>query len=259
MDIHELWEELCLISGLKPGRGFRFLCRDDDKCLDMLVGYLDDFNQEIGGTHLREQLRSILVLLDRIQHAIPDSNPDQYARIRKIYPRKSPYLPLKDEDEEDRVIAIGTFDQEGNSIRGENTLLPRGYVSFYKLFRHQLITLQQVTTRIVAEEWCGGQFCAVGWEQRQSISTNASGARKSPNLFCLYKPYCYLQAWIDRDSLPPRQTAFPVEPEMSFEGEFYEIVNTHREARSTFVLLTGDLNRFKFVGRGYRHATVDRL
>jgi hypothetical protein len=254
MDIYELWEELCLISGLKPGDGLRVLYRNEIKCLDMLIGYLNDLNLEIDSSHLREQLRSIILLLDWVQYAIPDSNPDRYERIRKIYPNSLPYLPLR--DEEDMVIAIGTFDQEGNSIRGENTLLPRGYVSVWKPFLHHLIFLKQVITRIVSEEWNGGQFCTVGWEQ---MSTNASGARKSPNFFCLYKPYCYLQAWIDRNSLPPRQTAFPLEPEMSFEGEFYEIVNTHREARSMFVPPTGDLNRLIFVGRGNWHATVDRL
>ncbi|PVF98447.1 hypothetical protein CPB86DRAFT_705323, partial [Serendipita vermifera] len=51
------------------------------------------------------------------------------------------------------------------------------------------------------------------------------------NLFCLRVPYFYLQAWLHRETLPPRQIAFPSEPDMSFEGELYEIINTRKKAR----------------------------
>jgi hypothetical protein len=69
----------------------------------------------------------------------------------------------------------------------------------------------------------------------EPATTNASVLRGSSNFFCLYKPYFYLQAWINRDSLPPRQVAFPLEPDMTFEGEFYEIVHSRRKERSIFL------------------------
>jgi hypothetical protein len=114
-------------------------------------------------------------------------------------------------------------------------------------------------TRLVSHVADGGCFWGTGSELDRNIFTNASAKRGSPNFFCLYKPYFYLQAWIDRDSLPPRQIAFPHEPEMSFEGEFYEIVNTHTQRRGMFVPSIDNPNRFIFVGRDKWYTTMDRL
>jgi hypothetical protein len=95
----------------------------------------------------------------------------------------------------------------------------------------------------------GGVFRGVGWESTQSIPSNASANLGVPSFFCLYKPYFYLQAWIDRDSLPPRQIAFPLEPDMSFEGEFYEIINTHRNNRSrVYFLFSTSVHSYSLVG-----------
>ncbi|PVF98442.1 hypothetical protein CPB86DRAFT_361019 [Serendipita vermifera] len=65
--------------------------------------------------------------------------------------------------------------------------------------------------------------------RRRSLELYA--VNHTTNLLCLRAPYYYLQAWLDRDSLPPREIAFPHEPEMSFEGELYEIVNSHPDNR----------------------------
>jgi hypothetical protein len=67
-------------------------------------------------------------------------------------------------------------------------------------------------------------------------------AWNTSNFFCLRAPYHYLQCWLDRESLPPRQTAFPLEPDMSFEGEFYEVVNYMAGGRGMFILV---INRWK--------------
>ncbi|PVF92476.1 hypothetical protein CPB86DRAFT_183459 [Serendipita vermifera] len=72
--------------------------------------------------------------------------------------------------------------------------------------------------------------CFTGIEEGDSeVSTDARSS--TLNFFCLRGPYLYLENWVDRDSLPPRQIAFPLEPNMSFEGEFYEIINTRLESR----------------------------
>lgn len=57
---------------------------------------------------------------------------------------------------------------------------------------------------------------------------------QSDAFFCLRGPYLYLQSCIDRDPLPPRQIAFPLGPDMSFEEEFYEIVN-YRATRREYI------------------------
>jgi hypothetical protein len=80
----------------------------------------------------------------------------------------------------------------------------------------------------------GGRFDGVEGEDEQ-IETDTT-AWNSSDFFCLRAPYLYLQCWLDRDSLPPRQTAFPLEPDMSFEGEFYEIVN-YMSGRGMFILV----------------------
>ena len=47
------------------------------------------------------------------------------------------------------------------------------------------------------------------------------------SIFLCEHCYHYLEAWIDRDSLPPRSVAFPDDPKpMSFAGELYEIVTS---------------------------------
>jgi hypothetical protein len=64
---------------------------------------------------------------------------------------------------------------------------------------------------------------------QQETILDADGNRL--DFFCLRAPYLYLKCWVHRDSLPPRQVAFPLEPDMSFEGEFYEIVHTRNLSR----------------------------
>ncbi|THU79772.1 hypothetical protein K435DRAFT_697119 [Dendrothele bispora CBS 962.96] len=58
-------------------------------------------------------------------------------------------------------------------------------------------------------------------------NTVCTSYRGSTNFFALEGPYRYLEAWIDRASLPPRSVAFPQDPvNMDFAGELYEIVNS---------------------------------
>jgi hypothetical protein len=121
------WDELCLICGLKPKEGPKLLFPSREECLDKLVGHLNGLETEMDGMQLWKELEDILSLLEEIQDADPDTY--TYAMFREIYPGPLPYLPFNPGDP--RVIAIGTFDDRGESIRGERTCLPRGYVSCF--------------------------------------------------------------------------------------------------------------------------------
>jgi hypothetical protein len=81
----------------------------------------------------------------------------------------------------------------------------------------------------------GGRFEGVEGESGTIVTETSPG--DTSNFFCLRDPYFYLQCWVDRNSLPPRQTAFPQEPDMSFEGEFFEIVNSRPEGHRMSELL----------------------
>jgi hypothetical protein len=222
------------------------LYRDIDKCLDTLMWHLKGPFHRWRDRQLREEIRNMLLLFERTSNLGPDSIP--YTTFKKNSNISLPYFPTGPGD--GRAIAIGRFNQAGAPIRGDTTRLPRGYVSFSASFPHHLITLKQVERRFVCNDAdYGGVFREVGWESIQSIPSNASATLGVPSFFCLYRPYFYLQAWIDCDSLPPRQIAFPLEPDMSFEGEFYEIINTHQKNRSmlSFLFLT-PVNSYSLVG-----------
>jgi hypothetical protein len=98
--------------------------------------------------------------------------------------------------------------------------------------------MQIVTTRLV---YCatgyGGCFEGVEGIDGTTDDVETDASTNSNDFFCLRAPYFYLQKWIDRNSLPPRQTVFPLEPDMTFEGEFYEIVNYRGEGRCTYLLV----------------------
>jgi len=62
--------------------------------------------------------------------------------------------------------------------------------------------------------------------------TACQGEWDNPNVFALEGPIKYLQQWINWNTLPGREVGFPYDPApMSFEGEFYEIVNTQQDRR----------------------------
>lgn len=107
-----------------------------------------------------------------------------------------------------RSIAIGHLDESGNSKPSSG---------------------RAVTTRLVYESTgYGGNFEKVEG-QGNKVRTQADSY--TWNFFCLRAPYFYLQSWIDWDSLPPRHVVFPLEPDMNFEGEFWEIVNAYSHRR----------------------------
>lgn len=52
------------------------------------------------------------------------------------------------------------------------------------------------------------------------------------NVFFCERCYAFLEAWVDRDALPPRERAFPGAREpLSFAQELYEVINSRKARR----------------------------
>ncbi|PVG01671.1 hypothetical protein CPB86DRAFT_812300 [Serendipita vermifera] len=204
------WDELCLICGLRPGGGPDALFGDLDECVEMILNSLKEqkLKLRLNKKQARAEIRKVLKLFD----AEDEDTPTEYEKAivdGSIPP--GPYFPLTSESWDGwAAIAIGVFDEDDDDIEPAKG--------------------NMVTTRLVScPTGYGGSFEGVeGMDE--DVTTDAS--TNSNNFFCLRAPYYYLQAWVDRDSLPPRQTAFPLEPDMSFEGEFYEIINSKPDSRS---------------------------
>ncbi|PVG01680.1 hypothetical protein CPB86DRAFT_83534 [Serendipita vermifera] len=202
------WDELCAICGLSPGGGpyeiFANGCLED--CLDAIIESLAKQNLalDINESELRSELRSVLRLFKLEALEVPTA----YEEATKSGSISSgSYFPFhSDQWDGWKAIAIGVFDDSFSDPEGL-TKLSQGYA---------------VTTRLVTHPTGNGGLFEGIEGQIGLLTTNASAYEG--NLFCLRTPYLYLQSWVDRDSLPLRRTAFPFEPEMSFEGEFYEII-----------------------------------
>ncbi|PVF98446.1 hypothetical protein CPB86DRAFT_814818 [Serendipita vermifera] len=182
--------------------------------------HLQDMNLDLNMSeqHLRQEIRNILILFENKGAA--------YRELLKKASPGAPFFPFPGEPWGGwKVIAIGTFDESGESLatvithaNGSNNYIPpRGY---------------DVVTRLVDSGYdLGGYFDRIEGKPMERILTSASSRGSVANFFCLRAPYFYLQTWVNRDTLPLRQTAFPLEPDMSFEGELYEIINTRQQER----------------------------
>ncbi|PVG01674.1 hypothetical protein CPB86DRAFT_83415 [Serendipita vermifera] len=199
------WEELCLISGLRAGGGPGLLFGTDvEGTLNMIIKSLksQELDLNLGKKRLRDEIGKVLQLFENVGTDFPTGY-EEAIKSGSISP--GPYFPFTYEYRKWdgwKAIAVENFDNDENK--------------------------EAVTTRLVDEPWDYGMFYKVdGSDER--VLTDAS--RSSGNFFCLRAPYLYLQSWIDKDSLPPRQTAFPLESDMSFEEELYEIVKYRSNRR----------------------------
>ncbi|PVG01127.1 hypothetical protein CPB86DRAFT_140198 [Serendipita vermifera] len=171
---------------------------------------------------LRKEIESVLQLFKRPS---PQS-PTPYEELEADIPVGQGYFPSFENDYEGwEPLIIGTFDGHGLALltRIGNTskhIPPRGYE----------VTIHHINSDPnSSDEW-------IEIEPGNRTPIDNYVVEDDVNVICLRAPYYYLRKWVDRESLPPRQTAFPHEPDMIFEGEFYEIMNTRRKGRRRFIL-----------------------
>ncbi|PVF92491.1 hypothetical protein CPB86DRAFT_183800 [Serendipita vermifera] len=213
--------ELCVICGLTPDGGPTRLFDTKEKCLDNLIKNLQDMNLDLdmGEQELRQEIENILDLFEWAG--------DGYRELLQETSLDAPYFPFPDQLWDGwKAIVIGTFDESGQHL-STTFYDANGFLNYRPSRGYDVIT-QLVDQHSVL----GGYFDMVDMDNYISASSYMSNG----NLFCLRAPYFYLQAWLHRETLPPRQIAFPSEPDMSFEGELYEIINTRKEARRGGIL-----------------------
>lgn len=219
------WSELCLICGLTPGGGPKGLFYSAEDCLEEVTKALEAQNVDLGLNidQIREEIMKVLPLFEQEDQS--QSSKTRYEQaILDGSLSPDTYFPFASQDWDGwAAIAIGTFDEDGEplvTMKNGVRIPPRGF---------------DVTTRLVkdnGDNYTGGNFSALDdTPENMQVYTSASSGLTVANFFCLRAPYHYLKSWVNRDTLPPRQTAFPLEPDMSFEGELYEIINTRRERR----------------------------
>jgi len=210
-------DELCLLSGIRPGGGPRNLLYQDS--VDTVVAEMTDEIKAISQTtppDLHSILRESLVLA--AHEDVGDYNEENAWKPPGL--TQWPYF--------NTCIAIGYFDEFGCCTavyHNEGTGAPRAPGG------------RDVELRRVYTDQDRGWFDYVitgdvGHEKRDKISSNCGAYNGNPNFFVLEGCYRYLEAWLDWESLPPRSMAFPDDAEpMNVASEFYEIVNTRERPR----------------------------
>jgi hypothetical protein len=210
------YDELCLLSGIRPGGGPRNLLSQND--LDRIVTEMTEEIKTISKSvpsDLDSILRESLALA-----AHQDVN---------HYNEENTWKPpgLTQWPSFDICIAIGYFDESGCCealYHGEdgNPRAPGGHdVELRRVYTDQgSVWFDYVITG------------DTGYEKKERIRSNCTVDSNNPNFFVLEGCYRYLEAWLDWDSLPPRCVAFPDDAEaMSIPSEFYEIVNSREDPR----------------------------
>jgi hypothetical protein len=205
-------DELCLITGIRPGGGPR----------DLLYSHGIE--------------RVVKDMVHEIKLLVSDPKPSDLLTILE----ESLAVAIDEKDQSwkppglgnwtyfNTCIAIGYFDQHGHcetlyyghafeprALGGRDVECRRVYTDKDSVWFDYVVTGDPYYNHKV-ESW--------------SDCTTMDG---NPNFFVLEGAYRYLEAWLDWESLPPRKIAFPDDAEpMSIASEFYEIVNTRKQPRS---------------------------
>ena len=206
---------VCVICGHKPEYGPTVLC-DEANCQDIAIAMAAEIGPlestesgEMLSQHTVEELIHSALKLSHTDSGLGSFFKTEWARWQYF----------------ETAVAIGYFGpsrnvQEHNWTDGRNIKVRR--------------------VRRLEDDDARGPFDAVviadplaeDGERKIRRYTACQGIWENPNFFALEGPIRYLQEWIDWDSLPGRELGFPHDPApMSFEGEFYEIVNTQRDRR----------------------------
>ncbi|KDQ19418.1 hypothetical protein BOTBODRAFT_439102 [Botryobasidium botryosum FD-172 SS1] len=217
-------DALCIISGIRPGGGPNHLFSRSEE--ERVLGGLAE---EIAQTSQMEADSVYDILNDAISslgdsHCSHDDDADQLYEWPHRYENWQFFS---------NCVAVGHFDGDGgpaNVLRHHSSKIPSGrHIEVRRVCEDDGGYFSRV---IVDASDPGGEPSFDGFTRVKWRPTDCDPVGGNPNVFALEGPFRYLEAWVDRDSLPDRRLAFPNDPEpMSFESEFYEIVNTRAAPR----------------------------
>jgi hypothetical protein len=227
LNLHSLvmpHDELCVICGISPSGGPLWLLLKND-----LEQVSHDIASEITSTKDGKEHDE---MLDIVREALSSSFADDERQINYIPKWRPP--GLTDWFAFQRCVAIGHFDGEvggATLLHDESTgsvKVPSGkkaearlvnYFSGGQWFDYKLNGL--------AEDQYGDII-----EMEEELASRVTAYGHHPNFFTSEGCYHYLQAWLDLERMPPRTLAFPMESDpLTFNGEFYEIVNSRHGGR----------------------------
>ena len=210
------WNELCLLSGLRPGGGPSHLLLPDHD-IDSVVEVMADEIREISETiplDLLSILRESLTLA-----ADDDSGNDNWDNKKPPGLTEWSYFDIS--------IAIGYFDGEWGCCKAYYHNLNTGAA---RAPGGRNVELRRVYSDV--ESACFNHVVTEASTVGCGMDSDCTTFWGNPNFFVLEGCYKYLEAWLDRDDLPPRNVAFPDDDEpMSIASEFYEIVNSREQSR----------------------------
>lgn len=220
---------LCVVSGVRPGGGPEHFA--PRRRTEELLAYLATQISQLTTTGITYD--DAKTILESVPHFLTQSEeePDNDFEITRGSGSWRYF---------NTCIAIGCFDANGEThvVRdpegGGVIGIPPG---------------RFVEVRVVCDETAGRFIRAVvdpdepnseafydGVTRVQWRATNCCPVGGNPSLFVLEGPFWYLEAWVDRDALPDRRTAFPDDPDLPFAAELYEILNTRAQPRSEYKL-----------------------
>lgn len=129
-------------------------------------------------------------------------------------------------------VAIGYWDEEGNElpIDGKGWRIPCGRAAQVRRVR-EIEEFGQWFEAVLIRNGDGG-------EDETPQHTHVS-PESSPTVVICERCFCYLEAWLELDHVPPRHHGFPHDPApLSFPGELYEIVNLFGGRKNGYCRLT---------------------
>jgi hypothetical protein len=233
------WDELCVVSGIRPGGGPKALIYHGD--LEEVASAIAEEVDASDETHLTlSQLRSIIT--EALTTTLPISEGGLSQHEDDVW-----WIPdgLLEWHGFDTSVAIGHFDEEGEcpiDTSGEKRKLEQNDTDgFWPIPNGVCVEVRRV------REGDSGSFEVVvvedgdaeGGEREEERFSQCTAAAygNSPNFFVLEGCYRYLEAWLD-PSISPQVPSKTVHGQsLPLAGEFYELIHSQkRDRRKSFIL-----------------------
>lgn len=222
------WDELCIICGICAYGGPLELFHHETYELNSLSNQI---SSEITSSNEGKAYEEVFTI---IRDALFLSFPEDEGKLDYV-----PIYQWKPDGISDwsgftKCVAIGHFnDPEGTGgpvfLRDAISVkVPNGReVEARRVRSYRSAWFEMVVNGIMAENEDGEME-----EVKEKTMSQISSKDDNPNFFVSEGCHHYIQAWLNLQGFPPRSHAFPSDPApLTFDGEFYEVVNSQKAAR----------------------------